>query len=104
MESIGTFTNTATLGSTLPNYGISTVGTSSGISAYKLAVPAAGVMKTIAAYALLSSTATITSTGATIGSTYDTIKLGKLGESIQLVGLSATAWGIVGKSTGAVLS
>ena len=91
----------STLGATLTNYGISTVGTSSGTTSYKLGAPAAGAQKIIVGTTSLGGAATITSTAATIGSTQAAITIAEKGGAIQLVGINTTTWRIVGNSTGA---
>jgi hypothetical protein len=111
LTNAGTLTNTgqvldtvsaSTLSAVLTNSGISTVGSSSGAASYKLAAPVAGITKTIVGYAALGGNATVTSTAATIGSTATTtITITKIGAGIQLIGMSATRWTVVGNSTGA---
>ncbi len=116
MANTGTITNSSdgtvletvvseALSATLANYGISSVGSSSGTTSYKLGAPVAGVFKTIIGKTTMGQNdATITSTAATIGTTQDTLVISEVGGSFQLVGLNTTEWRILGQSTGATVS
>lgn len=92
------------IGATITNYGISSVGTSSGTTAYVLGAPAVGIQKVIVGSTAVGGAVTISSSLATVGSTGDTITIGELGGAVTLVGLTTAIWRVIGQSTGAAMS
>lgn len=92
------------IGATITNYGISSVGTSSGTTAYVLGAPAVGITKILMGSTAVGGAVTISSSLATVGSTGDTITIGELGGACTLVGLTTAIWRVVGMSTGVAFS
>jgi len=95
---------TGSVTGSLAGYGTSTVITStSGVLAYRLPAPAAGVRKQIVCLTASTSAGTATVTCST--GTYDgtnTIATFSSAGFLNLVGVTPTRWGIVGISTGSV--
>lgn len=105
----GTPFGTATTSGNIGNSGVSTVGTTTGALTYNLDAPAKGVRKVLRmAAANTTGPATKVSTtgsGATVNGTTDNVinfavGNGTAGITCELLGLSATAWQIIGTYPG----
>ena len=100
---------TATTSGNIANAGVSLVGTTTGALTYNMDAPAKGVRKILRiAHAGTTGPATKVSTtgaGATVNGTTDTVinfalGNGTAGVTCELLGLSATAWQIIGTYPG----
>ncbi len=109
-SSAGQFVETVVKASTpqtITNYGFTAVGSSSGTGSYALPAATPGVRKLIMASTGIATNATIVTTtaaGATMGSSWTKVTFSKAGCSVELIGLTAAQWGIVGASTSAVFA
>ncbi len=94
----------ATASSTLENFGLSTVGSSTGTINYTLAAPEPGVVKTItvtAATTELSRVSASTTGAITFDGTNFIATLNGANDVLHLIGVTATRWAILG-NTGSV--
>lgn len=99
-----TITTESTAASTLANYGVSVLG-SSGAVDYTLAAPVAGIRKSIVVTGASTLIKSITSNGATMGSTANNkASIDNAGGSLHLLGMSTSMWAIIGKSTFCTMS
>ena len=86
----------------IANYGLTTIGSTSGAVAYSLDAPAAGLLKILACTeGSTANTVVVTATGATFDGTNDIATFNAAAENLSLIGLSTALWAITG-NVGAV--
>ena len=94
----------STVASTLANHGISLL-PSTGAVDYTLEAPVVGALKHIMVTGGSTLIKSITSNGATMGSTTtNKASIDLIGASLHLLGVSTSLWAIVGKSTAVTMS
>lgn len=92
----------ATTGTTMANYGISTITSTAALKTYTLALPTKGVVKTIictnattglVARVGLGAASVFSSAGS--GTTKDTLRFTRADQTITLIGLSSSRWAML---------